>query len=770
MVTKYERLLNSPSILRRIQAYRPYPFTRISGAAINAIEVAAASLPRVEQRSVPALLKMLECLLCITGGKLGCDKHGKLRIGPVYEQLVGAISSAKFLLCSPVNAYTYIRAWNALISQLDKTSLAAVRDFHWPSSIETTKEILLLALNFERCVLISDEVFYWQSSQIETRFGGLVWIPIRGLGLRYGRRFADFIYAACRSYIYSNGKRFVEINFFIDFLVNLPSNYEADSFSDELRVAGFWKAFKRSFVEKYMGISNYRYVTSSWMLFLSFAKTKIDGKGFFAFTPYHLTPLPGAKVVEATAPIKMDVDIEVEQKLLVDVPLHVSDEQALEILFNELDIRIEKIRRWASESIKNIWGRYLRRVEAATKGDAEKPRVYNAKNFSKSQFANIAAKFEKNGFSPKNAKSLARPLGDIAFALGLPTTGALLPHMALLVMAHNELTPSLLDDFELYDKHGQMNGFVLSDTGYILQGFKLRRGSELAQITVHLAPDMVNVVTQVIALTQTLRDYMKKKGDDEWRKLFLTCGTGFAEPQGVKSIGLTSDKHRILDLKHSFVASGIVSPSEVALFVKRFSLRSLRATVAVVSYIKNPDAVAFAKKLGHAKFDPKLLSRYMPGPLYRFFQQRWIRLFQCAIIATAMRESELVLRSTGFDTVSELHEFFKNHALKLRPRSITNNVARSLFEQSSFDEEFNKNIEVVFAVSVESLGALISLERAVCEAERPVTATALYWANYCKRLVSHIESCDDNSADLHDILTNAKIFATECSLGESIYA
>jgi len=774
MDAENKQLRKPEPILRRIQAYGPYPFTRISARALQVLEDAAASLPQIFRRSFIPLLKMLECLLCLTQKTLDCRNRNNLRIGGLYEQLVGAISSPHFVLCSHINSYNLIRVWNALVEQVDRRCIASVRMFYLPSSTGTTNEIATLVIVFEHLQLNPDEVFYWRNSQIERRSGELMFVPIRRIGIRYGRKFAEFIHSACQGHIFSNNGRVIEVNVFLEFLIDLPRDYVSESFADGMLMAALWKSFKRHFVETFMGVSNYDTVYRRWIIFLNFALKRIDGKGFFGASPWHLTPLPGGPAVKGTAPTQMDADgAEVEQKLLVDVPLHVSDEQALRIIFCELEDRVGKITKWASQSVSGIWKRYSRRIEAARKGEAGSACLYNVSHFDDLHFERMAAKFEKTGFDPAQAKTLARPLGSTAFDLGLPMTGALLPHMALLVIAHNELTPILFDECELYDKQGQISGLVFSDNGPILQGFKLRRGPSLAHMVVHLTPETLEVVTQVIALTQPLRDYLKAQGDDNWRKLFLTCGAGFGAPKGIKATGLTSDVHRVKALEIEFVREGIVAPNQASLFVKRFSLRSLRATVAVVSYIKTPDAAAFAKKLGHAKFDPALLSKYMPAPLYRFFQQRWIRLFQCAIIATAMEKSELVLRSTGFETMKELHEFFKNHALKLHPRSVSNDAAFPLVTHASALTDFegdDKPMEVIFAVSVDNLSALLSLTMAVQQAQRPVNLMASYWATYCHRLVSHIESRDDNSADLHDILTQARTLATPDGIGELIYA
>lgn len=762
--------LSGAPVLQRIQSYEPYPITKISALALSILRAVAEKLPEVHARMCVPLLKMVECYLCLTRDTLDCDTRGRLRIGRVYYQMVGAIASERFLLATPINRYSYIRAWNALVEGVDAYGLSAVRLFHVPLSSHNSAEIQALVDRFESSKVSSNEVFYWRSSQLVGRKEKRTWMPLRTIALRFGRTFAQFIHDACESHFLSSGRGLIEVNVFLSFLLTLSGNFEAANFSRSEVMSLLWKRFKRHFVEEKLVEANYEDVCKQFSNFLAFALKYLDGKGPFGLATWNLTPLPGAEHDSLGPNTGLDENGRpVAQKLLVDIPLEVTDADALNIIFVDLQSRVNTISHWATESADAIWKRHLRRVTAARNGKGGAC-ASTVKSSSDARFARLADRFEKTGYAPEQSPTFTRQLDDAAFQFGLPQTGSLLPHMALLVIAHPLLTPSFFDNCELYDKHGHLNGLIESANGPILQGHKPRRGPTLAQQEAHLTPATFKLVKQVIAITTPLRDYLKKIGDDNWRKLFLTCGQGFGYPKGVKSTGLTSDKHRVRELEEGFVNGGLVPQDEVKRFIKRFSLISLRATTAVLSYIENPDLAAFAKRLGHAKFDWLLMGRYMPTPLLAFFQERWVRLFQHAIIVTAMRGSEFELRASGFETMEQLHEFLKNHALALRPRSAANDLA---FESTAAPAEATKKggIEsVVFGVTIENLTLLLSLSLAVEQATKPVNSIAAYWAEYSRRMMEYIESTDENSVDLHDLLARAKILASPDRVREVIYA
>ena len=232
---------------------------------------------------------------------------------------------------------------------------------------------------------------------------------------------------------------------------------------------------------------------------------------------------------------------------------------------------------------------------------------------------------------------------------------------------HTELTPSLLEKLELHDRAG--HDCLIQQIGgeSIFSGVKLRRGADLAEQTVVFNEKTIAIVQQVIELTRPLREYLKSVGDSAWRLLFLSCGRGFAYPRALKISELTSSALRLEHTASQMSQICGLSIQVAELTARRFSLPRLRASVAVSAYIKKPDIGTLSRSLGHANVDAKLLRSYLPEALLDFFQERWIRLFQCALLCEALKDSKWRLPATGFRSEAELDEFMMNHRLKLKP-------------------------------------------------------------------------------------------------------
>ena len=75
--------------------------------------------------------------------------------------------------------------------------------------------------------------------------------------------------------------------------------------------------------------------------------------------------------------------------------------------------------------------------------------------------------------------------------------------------------------------------------------------------------------------------------------------------------------------------------------------------------------------LGHSKLDVKLLSSYLPKPLWDYFTDRWIRIFQNILIYESLKDTNYLLSAMDINE-SNLEDFIKNHHFKEIPIHIEN--------------------------------------------------------------------------------------------------
>ena len=213
--------------------------------------------------------------------------------------------------------------------------------------------------------------------------------------------------------------------------------------------------------------------------------------------------------------VKNNEGVIVKNKLIVDVPLHLTDDEVIKLLFKKINKDVDTVLNWAQQEANSIYERY-------TMNGAK----FDHMDFDLTQ-CQLASKY---GVSLNKKEKLT----DLAHRLGLPTSYSLEPFIYLLIKEHPKITESFLFGLELYDKHGKFVGLEKTDSCVYLLGYKRRRGSERALQKVALNEKTITLVDQIIKLTEPLRIYLKAKGDDNYRYLFLSCEMGFSHPAPIK--------------------------------------------------------------------------------------------------------------------------------------------------------------------------------------------------------------------------------------------
>lgn len=186
--------------------------------------------------------------------------------------------------------------------------------------------------------------------------------------------------------------------------------------------------------------------------------------------------------LELTKTIR-DNGVIIHEKLITPVPLFLTDEEAIELLFKRIDTDISITTNWAVVQTSALIKAAQSRKEMAKLGTPLEGGS-SLKSIAEIGYANICATFERDGFRTGKAYLDARFGGgnraETAEILGLPTSEKLYPYQILLVTEHPEITGSFLEKLILCDDNGDYIGFVKTETGANLVGYKDRRGKNLA--------------------------------------------------------------------------------------------------------------------------------------------------------------------------------------------------------------------------------------------------------------------------------------------------
>ncbi|GAB2930873.1 hypothetical protein GCM10011328_12320 [Hafnia psychrotolerans] len=263
------------------------------------------------------------------------------------------------------------------------------------------------------------------------------------------------------------------------------------------------------------------------------------------------------------------------------------------------------------------------------------------------------------------------------------------------------------------------------------------------------------MVEFLIQITTPLRNYLKKKNDDGWRRLFIVAGgQGFQEPYiFTNQISFAKTlRQKAFVQTHS---------AELGELINTLSLARIRATAGVLVYLNTLSIDKMAESLGNSK--RVAMNHYLPPTIMQFFQERWVRIFQNAVIVYAMKDSHFLLKATDFDSMSELNQFLERHALRAPPEvtdSLNNSVEQGLDALGS---------EIIISIDEEILTVLISLRLAVENAGPCAAGTAIYWSEFTARVESHIESDDFPDPYLRSCLIKAKMLANPQQFASLVY-
>lgn len=409
--------------------------------------------------------------------------------------------------------------------------------------------------------------------------------------------------------------------------------------------------------------------------------------------------------------IKQNNGIQYKKKLITEIPLNLSDNEAIEILFSQILSDIKNVKDWYSINL-NLFEK-----------NVKKPLIV----FSESDFTLNSEKFKKK-------HKINLDLNELIFKSGIPTHSVLEYFMFGLIDNHPEITDSFLIKFELYDLKGRLVGIKKTDAGMYLTGNKLRRGSKLAEQNILLNKESEKIINLLLTSTSLIRNYLKKIGNNDWCKLFIGLNEGLMPKSKNKTIipapsnmGLMALQDRIMYFENK---KDIKDPLN---FVSNLTLTKFRASKGVETYLKTESTNEMSKVLGHDKYRPELLSRYLPEVILNFFQTRWIRIFQKGIICEALKDSDYLYKASNFTNMKELDSFIKKNSIIQKEKDLNKDVKE------------NKNTEEIFiSINEDILTSLLSIEKAVEESNCILNPKAIYWSEFSKRLRNEIKNENKN--------------------------
>lgn len=245
----------------------------------------------------------------------------------------------------------------------------------------------------------------------------------------------------------------------------------------------------------------------------------------------------------------------------------------------------------------------------------------------------------------------------------IPTMHVLYPLLLQLVYEHPKITDSWLLNWQLYDENGNVSGIVKSGSKTIVRSVKKRKGAAEAGKPFSLNDKSQEIVDKILEHTEIARGYLKSENNDDYRFVLITASLT-AKPSKVNNITnlkkITSKSFftRLLNSK-----SPNVSKDRAREVASLLTINRMRASTGVEVFLKTNSVKQMCEALGHKDVRDDLVCRYLPEPILRYFKDRWIRIFQNALVYEAMKDSRYLHKAIDI-TPESLEEFLSNHRLK----------------------------------------------------------------------------------------------------------
>lgn len=457
------------------------------------------------------------------------------------------------------------------------------------------------------------------------------------------------------------------------------------------------------------------------------------------------------------------------KKLTVDIPLFYTDSEAIARILTRLDNDISHIVIASKKAVSDIMNGYENRLSNAARGQA---RSFTEDNFRQSDcFVDITknenrcATWEKYNYKLNSKKiganrflELDGKCNQFIKEYSILQTDTLYPFLYLLVYEHPAITNSWLESFHLFDKNGNSVGFIDSSDSKLAVGYKPRRSFSNAEQKIVLNKNSEYLFDCLLKLTGQARNYLKETGSEEYKNLLIS-GKNLAQPKKISYLKSQKTLNGSIYNNHLLKASNYADENRSKEILSNLTLSKFRASRAIQIYLKTNNIEAISEALGHKEPNPRLLESYLPDPIIKFFQDRWIRIFQNSIIYEAMKDSDFLFDAIDISE-SSLKNFLENYRLKPLPKHILDGQLNDLSYLFNLDNETPNKNKLIFPLSNTLLSILKCIVHLIENNSKSIrlTKTAIDWYETAKYITKSLKETQAlrNDPDLKKIIDSSK--------------
>ena len=703
------------------------------------------------------------------------NAHFQLLIGFVYGNDNTTIRR-RYQLCSHLKKLFHFIAQDKQLI-LDEVKL---------SNIKITENASSCIAQFLKLNIDKTKADYLNGWQVVSKDGKSFEVHLDTLYVNFGEVFTSKVHLALKNYAYTKKSSSLAqvLKALKSLFIGMSTVYsERDGLTIEALLSRnhvqlfFHKVFKVLFVRSQAAQYCPKSFHIKWRDAIANYTECFINTGVFA-EPHKPFIVPNWKDPKDAAPkfsIGGDTTQSESKRWFANIPLKIKDEEAVSIIQQRVERDMAHIRHVCCLKFKELLDREGRNKGFLNTG-LIKPLSSNShtsqyRNFvGATNLDNTIATFYEHGIAAKDSGyqtflGFCGNTSQLHTELNLPTKSTMNVLLTLLVMEHPLITPSWLAKWELFDAHSNKVGYKQVGNQYIAISYKSRKGATNAQQEVVLNEFSKSIVEFLIQHTHMAREYLKDKGNVNWRKMILTATASNAvHPSNLNAtLHSANDFYDWLQDKSLFDKSSDITLKDAQAISDIHSLRSVRRHRGLQVYLETRSMDAVAEALGHEKKDANLLTSYLPKPLMDFFNARWIRQFQNAILLEAMKDSAYRIDAVSM-SAEDIEEFLENHGIS----SIPEHFDHGFIQQSTTDNETSESLafdQLTYTISTSLLQLLMAIRLVVESSDDRDSFLDIVFHWYqsavfvLDTLNSGKHSYDDDLMEMLDIATNNKLNA-----------
>lgn len=733
-----------------------------------------------KRKRYPISLKLFDCFCDLAGYEVSCATLIGPAMQAIFGQFCGALGTTDFYGGSDQARENASREVHACLVAA-RCELAELPPWEWKPQKRIHERHLWNEIDRK---IPPHKRRYWEGWPVENRQGLIQYLPLAPMYLTHGRRFTESFYEQLRLRAEGAIEHYHHhFNKLITFITEHSIQYPPKTFQDPIGLYNLFTDFiKHDFKDSKSTDRNLASRKKCYNKFISQVERVFIETGIWS-TPILPLPNTDAKAVPGNSThIRESGGVVVREKLITTIPFEINHSQAIEILFFQIKEDIRIIKTWTETQIDKFMKGFALRKKLASLGTP----ITKGYGWTKqASLENVCATFEKHTYDcnfPEIVRHYNRKnettysARDMSLMLGIPQSNDLYPFQLGLIIEHPQITNRFLSDFQLYDKHENQTGYFLEgghtyifsgDSMNIISGKKPRKGRKYARQKFPVSAKAALIMENVIAITEQAREYLKKRNNESCRKLFLASLTAASPPTSATIPHwnrTTLSKPYMAPLISQFQSITSKNEHQIKEYLKKISPSTVRASRAIETYLDDGDSSLLAETLGHQAEISELLSHYIPSALLDYFESQDVRIFHKAVICHALKDSPFLMKASNFESMEQLSEFLKNHALV--------DTASSIAEHDTSLEQhiIEEGDEVLFRLGIGCMSALLSLEKAVRESDRkrPLDEDAYYWSNVARLVRKEIEDGYDPELKRKLAIAVQEIDSTQ--LDDLIYA